>query len=141
MTPDSTLVLDNEAVQALADVGHRKHRAVQAFVVARATRSRRRSSRPALLVPTVVRVEALLDRRAPSTSSLWRMQVRDVALDTSAADQAVALRSAAGGSATDACVAAAAAAAPGPVTVLTSDLTDLPALLRAAESRAIVHRV
>jgi len=136
-----TLVLDNEAAQALADAGHRKHRAVQAFVVARATRSRRRRTRPAVLVPTVVRVEALLDRRSPSTSSLGRLGVRDVALDTAGADIAVGPRAAAGGSTTDACVAAVASAAAGPVTVLTSDLSDVPGLLAAADVRAVVHRI
>lgn len=141
MTPDSTLVLDNEAAQALADVGHRKHRAVMSFVVARATRSGRRRSRPALLVPTVVRVEALLDRRAATTSSLGRLQVRDVELDGAGADTAVSLRTAAGGSTTDACVAAAAAAVTGSVTVLTSDLTDVPRLLKTAGSRAVVHPI
>jgi hypothetical protein len=92
-------------------------------------------------VPTAVRVEAELDRRSPSTTALGRMRVRDVPLDRHRTDRAVAMRIHAGGSTVDACVAEAAASEPGSVTVLTADLTDVPALLAAADSGALVQRV
>jgi len=138
---DHTLVLDNEAAQGLADVRHPKHRSILAYVDARARRAGRRRLSPSILLLTVVRVEAALDRRAPSTTALGRMRVRDVPLDGPRADHAVELRARAGGSAVDACVAEVAASEPGPVTVLTADLTDVPALLAAAGSRALVRRV
>ncbi len=141
MASDHTLVLDNEAAQALADVRHPKHRSVLAYVDARARRSGRRRVAPSILVPTAVRVEAELDRRSPSTTALGRMRVRDVPLDGHRADRAVALRGQAGGSTVDTCVAEVAASEPGPVTVLTADLTDVPALLAEASSRAVVHRI
>lgn len=141
MTTDHTLVLDNEAAQALADVRHPKHRSVIAYVDARARRSGRRRQAPSILVPAAVRVEAELDRRSPSTTALGRMRVRDVPLDRHRTDRAVAMRIQAGGSTVDACVAEVAASEPGPVTVLTADLTDVPALLAAADSGALVQRV
>ncbi len=128
------IVLDNEALQALADVHHGKHRAVLAFLEATSTRNRRRVASVTVRVPTVVRVEAGVDRRAPSTASLARLRIADVPLDSTRADRAVELRRIAG-SVTDACVAQVAREAAGGVTVL----TDLPALCDAA--RVVVHRV
>lgn len=136
-----TLVLDNEAVQVLADPGHGKHRAVLRFIEAAATRNRRRGGAVALLAPTVVRVEAGLDRRAAPTVSLARLRVDDVALDTPRANRAAALRHA-GGSSVDACVVeVAASVTAGIVTVLTADFSDIPRLLAAAMSPAVVYRV
>ena len=141
MRADHTLVLDNEAAHVLTRVDHPKHRLVLAYIDGHARRAWRRRVGPSILVPTAVRVEAVLDRRSSSTAALGRMRVRDVALDGVRADRAVELRARAGGSAVDACVAELAASEPGPVTVLTADLTDLPALLAAAGSDALVHRV
>lgn len=141
MRSDHTIVLDNEAAQALADVRHPKHRSVLAYVDGSVRRAARRRSAPSVVVPTAVRVEAQLDRRAANTSALGRMRVRDVPLDGHRADRAVELRAQAGGSAVDACVAEVAASEPGSVTVLTADLTDIPALLAAAGSSAFAHRV
>jgi len=136
-----TLVLDNEAVQVLAEPGHGKHWAVLRFIEAAATRNRRRAGAVALLAPTVVRVEAGLDRRAATTVSLARLRVDDAALDTARANRAAALRPA-GGSTVDVCVAeVAASVAAGKVTVLTADFSDIPSLLAAALSDAVVHRV
>ena len=58
MSRPRTVVLDNEAVQALADPAHRKHRRVLAVVEAVAARHLRRSGSVRLVVPTSVRVEA-----------------------------------------------------------------------------------
>lgn len=126
---------------ALADPAHRKHRAVLSFVEAATSRNRRRPGTVDLLAPTVVRVEASLDRRVATTVNFARLRIADVALDTPRADRAAALRRV-GGSVVDACVAEVAAAVPsGGVTVLTADLSDLPRLLAAASSYAVVHRV
>ena len=58
------VVLDNEAVQALRDPGHPKHRHVasQAQVVAS---RKRRAMAIQVVVPTAVRVEAGWDRASP----------------------------------------------------------------------------
>jgi len=48
-----TVLLDNEAVQALADPGHRKHRQVIAIVEALAARNLRRVGSVRLVVPVV----------------------------------------------------------------------------------------
>jgi uncharacterized phosphosugar-binding protein len=139
---EHTLVLDNEALQALVVPGHRKHRSVLAFVDAVATRNRRRPGAALVVVPTAVRVEAAVDRRSRDGVSLGRHRVADVVLDRENADQAAGLRHV-GGSAVDACVAqAAAVVVAGRVTVLTADLTDIPRLLaEAGADRAIAHRL
>ena len=125
-----TLVLDNEAVQALSDVRHAKHRAVIARLLALSV-LHERAARAEVVTTTAVRVEAGVTRSAPAAAALGRFQVRDVALDTARADRCVEL-SAAGGSVVDATVAQAAeehAEAGRLVTVLTADLTDLDRLV------------
>ena len=135
-------MLDNEALQALSAPDHPKHRLVVAYLEAANGRNSRHAGTATVLVPTVVRVEAAIDRRAPSTASLARFRVADVTLDLHRADRAAALRRA-GGSAVDACVAEVAASVMhGEITVLTADLSDLPSLLGAAgASRVQVHRI
>lgn len=137
-----TLILDNEAAQALARVDHPKHRAVLAHLLAVSTR-RRRGAPTAVQVPTAVRVEAQIDRRAPDVAPFNRFRVGDVALDSGAANRAAALRGH-GGSVVEACVAVAALDAEaenGRIVALTADLTDIPRLLSAAGSAADVLRV
>lgn len=136
-----TIVLDNEAAQALADIHHTKHRAVLTYVYAATRRSHRRAVRAEVLVPTAVRVEASIDRNAPAMAAFGRLRVVDVPLDSVRANGAVRLRALAGGSAVDACVAELATSLEGNVTVLTADLTDVPALLSAASSGAVVHQI
>ena len=124
-----TLVLDNEAVQALSDVRHAKHRAVIARLLALSV-LHERAARAEVVTTTAVRVEAGVTRSAPA-AALGRFQVRDVALDTARADRCVEL-SAAGCSVVDTTVAQAAeehAEAGRLVTVLTADLTDLDRLV------------
>jgi predicted nucleic acid-binding protein len=95
------VVLDNEAVQALGDPAHRKHRRVvsQAQVVAS---RKRRAAAIEMVVPTAVRVEAGWDR----TSSAWafpnHLRIADAPLDTSYANIAAAIRNQTGVSIADA---------------------------------------
>lgn len=137
-------MLDNEAAQALADTSHVKHRALLATLEAIAGRNERRPASAAMIVPTAVRVEALLNRRRPGSAGLGQFRVRDVELTSQRADRAVELRRAASGSEVDATVAQAAEelATPGVrVSVYTADLTDLPRLAAATRApRQIVVR-
>jgi hypothetical protein len=121
-----TIVLDNEAVQALRDTAHRKHRRALAFLEVVNQRSGRRRPRPSAVVPVAVRVEAGWDRRAPSAAALNRTsRARDVVLDGSRADRAAQLRAATGVSVVDATVAQAAEGSPRPAAILTSDTADM----------------
>jgi hypothetical protein len=85
------IVLDNEAVQALADPAHPKHRQVVSH--AQVVASRKRRAMPiSLAVPTAVRVEAGWDRNSPSWAFLNRLRIGDVPLDTAQANAAAAIR-------------------------------------------------
>ena len=120
-----TVVLDNEAVQALVDVAHRKHRRVLAAVEVTAARNLRRAGSVRLVVPTAVRVEAGWDRRARRSAAINSLRVDDSPLDRHAADTAAAVVSALGVSVADAHLAAVLTIAPGPPTVVTSDKADV----------------
>jgi hypothetical protein len=137
----ATLVLDNEAVQALADVQHRKHRRTLAFVEVANQRSGGRRPPLAVVVPVAVRVEAGWDRSAPQAAFLNRIsRARDIALDSRGANWAAQLRAAAGISVVDATVGHAAEGVAAPVVVLMSDLSDMRrvAALTAPDVR-VVH--
>ncbi len=124
--PPVTVVLDNEAVHALGDVAHRKHRRALAFLEVVNQRSGRRRQPMAVVVPVAVRVEAGWDRRSPSAAGLNRIsRARDVVPARSGADRAAVLRAATGVSVVDATVAQAAEGSPGPVAILTSDTADM----------------
>lgn len=125
MTRSRSVILDNEAVQALIDPAHRKHRRVLAAVEAVTARARQRVGSARLVVPSAVRVEAGWDRRAPGAAVINRMPADDVPLDRPAADRAAAVRHALGVSVADAHLAAVIASTAPPVAVLTSDVTDL----------------
>lgn len=123
----ATVILDNEAVQALRDVSHHKHRLVAGHLVAVTTRrSRGRAGR--VVVPATVRVEAGWDRRHPSAAAINRFRIDDAALDSGAANAAADLRRIHGFSVTDAHVAHVACRTDDAVVVLTSD----PGEIRAA---------
>ena len=126
----ATVVFDNEAVQALADVAHPKHGAVLA--VLEVTNQRRsRQERVAVVVPTAVRVEAGWDRTEPAAAEANRLsRAVDVALDTGGANRCVALRRPVpDASVVDVTVADAAATAPlQPATIVTSDAGDFTRL-------------
>lgn len=128
------IVLDNEAVQALRDPGHRKHRQVvsQAQVVATRKRS---GAAIEVVVPAAVRVEAGWDR----TSAAWvfpnRLRIADVPLDAANANIAAAIRGRTGVSVADAHLGTVIqSAADGQITVVTSDPGDMR---RVAGDRAI----
>jgi hypothetical protein len=140
--PAARVVLDNEAVQALSDVAHSKHRRVLAFFEVVNQRSGRRRQPMTILVPVAVRIEARWDRRAPSAASLNRIsRARDVALDGSRADRSAELRAATGVSVVDATVAQAAEASTGPAAILTSDTADLRRLATLLDGDVRVVRL
>lgn len=85
-----TLILDNEAVQALRDTHHPKHRHVVAHLSGVVQR-RRRGSQDAVVVPTAVRVEAAWDRSRPAAAALNRFRTVDHVLDGGAANVAANL--------------------------------------------------
>jgi hypothetical protein len=116
------LVLDNEAVQALRDPAHRKHRRALAFVESMVVRGR---DGAAPVVPTAVRVEAAWDRRAPGAAPVNRLRIVDVPLDRTGADRAAALVAALRVAVADAHLGAVVATMPGPCAVLTSDVDDV----------------
>lgn len=120
----STVILDNQAVQALLDERHPSHRLVLA-TLDEGNRRARAGHRARAFVPTAVRVEAGWDRTAPGAANANRLVRQDVALDRRLADVAARLRAAAGVSVVDATVAAVVAEAAPPVLLLTSDLDDM----------------
>lgn len=136
-----TVVLDNEAVQALIDPGHHKHRAALAVVEATAARNRRRAGAARLVVPTTVRVEAGWDRRAPASATINRLRITDADLDRDTADQAVRLRLRLGVSVADAHLGAVIAVAPEPRTVVTSDTDDLRRIADELEVEITIVRL
>jgi hypothetical protein len=117
--------LDNEAVQALLNPDHHKHRRVLAAVEAVTARALRRARSAYLVVPTAVRVEAGWDRRAPGAAVINRMRVDDAPLDRSAADCAAGVRNSLGVSVADAHLGAVLVSTVAPVAVLTSDVADI----------------
>jgi hypothetical protein len=129
------LVLDNEAVQALRDEGHPKHRQVLAHLAGIVAR-RRRGREVSAVVPTSVRVEAGWDRTQPAAAAMNRLRLADHGLDTSTANVAAAIAEAqAGVSVADAHVGAVLRSlAHHEVVVLTSDPSDIR---RVAGSRTV----
>jgi hypothetical protein len=133
-TPSATLVFDNEAVQALADVNHHKHRRALAFIEAANQRAGRRRRQVSVVVPVTVRVEAGWDRRAPMYAAVNRIsRARDAVVDGPAADRASELRGQTCVSVVDATVVQAAEVSPGPAAILTSDSSDMRRLAALVE--------
>jgi hypothetical protein len=127
--PVASVVLDNEAIQALLDPDHAKHRRMIAILVELNGRDRRRGARRPVVVPTAARVEAGWDRSSPAGAHANRLtQAVDQPLDRRAADRSTYLRAVAGVSVVDATVAQALEAAPQPCTVATSDVADFTRL-------------
>lgn len=125
MTQARTVLLDNEAVQALADPDHDKHRRVLAIVQAVASRNLRRAGSVSVVVPTTVQVEAGWDRTAPQSATLNRLRVNRPSLDGPTADEAAAVVSAIGVTAADAHLAVVMKNAATPQAVFTSDAPDV----------------
>lgn len=130
MTSVRTVVLDNEAVQALVDVGHPKHRRALAVIEAAASRNERRAGTVRLVVLTSVRVEAGWVRRAARSAAINRLRVDDHVLDAATADRAATIRAVLSISVVDAHLAAALDGTPGPHAVVTSDVGDVAAIAR-----------
>jgi predicted nucleic acid-binding protein len=119
------VVLDNEAVQALADTAHPKHRAAVGHVQLTARR-KRRAIQTSLAVPTAIRVEAGWDRTDPARAFLNHLGIGDVHLDTAQANLAAAIRRNPKISVADAHVGAVVQASPATeIVVLTSDPDDI----------------
>ncbi|HVF75099.1 MAG TPA: hypothetical protein VM938_08620 [Acidimicrobiales bacterium] len=133
-----TVVLDNEAVQALADPAHRKHRRVLAVVEAVAARNLRRAGSVRLVVPTAVRVEAGWDRRTPRAAAVNRLRIDELPLDSATADRAAAVRTKLGVSVADAHLAAVLDVTAAPHAVITSDADDMG---RIADALAVRPRI
>jgi predicted nucleic acid-binding protein len=119
------VVLDNEAIQALASPHHPKHQStvnhVQLLV-----RRKKRTTAITLVAPTAVRVEAGWDRASPQWAFLNRLPIADAHLDEGSANKAAAIREQAQVSVADAHIGATVQSAPHlDITVLTSDPKDI----------------
>jgi predicted nucleic acid-binding protein len=119
------IVLDNEAIQALRDPAHPKHRRAVSHAQVVVSR-KRRAAAIQMVVPTAVRVEAGWDR----TSAAWafpnRLRIADVPLDTGQASMAAAIRNRTGVCVADAHLGAVIqSASADQITVVTSDPHDM----------------
>lgn len=120
-----TVVLDNEAVQALTDPTHAKHREVVAHLAGAVSR-RRRGTVVDAVVATTVRVEAGWDRSAPGAAAINRFRARDHVLDASVANVAATIQTRCGVGPADAHIGATVrSVSSGDVVVLTSDPIDI----------------
>lgn len=124
MTAPRTLLLDNEAIQALRDPTHPKHRRALSHVEANLTR-RSRGERQRIIVPTSVRVEAGWSRTSRGPVTLPRLGVIDVVLDTATANVAAEILERTGVSVADAHLGAVARGIDGEIVILTSDPNDM----------------
>jgi predicted nucleic acid-binding protein len=119
------VVLDNEAVQALASPRHPKHQKILAHMEA-VERRKRHATAISLVVPAAVRVEAGWDRTSPQWAFLNRLRITDVPLDTAHANAAAAIHEQAQVSVADAHIGATMQSAPNvDLTVITSDPADI----------------
>jgi predicted nucleic acid-binding protein len=115
------VVLDNEAVQALASPRHPKHQRALGYVEV-VERRKRHAAAISLLTPTAVRVEAGWDRSSPQWAFLNRLRIVDVLLDAVCANKAAAIREQAQVSVADAHIGATVQSAPdADIAVITSD--------------------
>lgn len=138
-----TVLLDNEAVQALLSVHHPKHRRVLAHLQVVATR-RLRQLAIDVEVPTAVRVEAGWDRSRPSAALINRLRIADAPLDGPQANVAASIRGDLGVSVADSHLGATMrlrATAGGGVTVLTSDRADVTRLASRVDRRIVVVQI
>lgn len=119
------VVLDNEAVQALASPRHPKHQRVLGHMEA-VERRKRHAAAISLVVPVAVRVEAGWDRTSAQWAFLNRMRITDVPLDAAHANAAAAIHEQAQVSVADAHIGATVQSTPNAdITVVTSDPADI----------------
>lgn len=120
------VLLDNEAIQALRDTAHTKHRRVVSHVQV-ATSRKRRAAALQIAVPTAVRVEAGWDRRSPAWAFPNSLRIVDAPLDTNHADDAAVIRMRQSVSVADAHVGAVIhSTAATRIAVISSDPDDMP---------------
>lgn len=120
-----TVILDNEAIQALTDSTHAKHRTVVAHLAGAVSR-RRRGTLVDAVVPTTVRVEAGWDRSTPGAAAINRFRLHDRVLDAPTANLAASIQRRCGRGPADAHIGATVrSVSSGDVVVLTSDPTDI----------------
>lgn len=118
------VLLDNEAVRALRDPAHKKHRHVIGHVL-NAARRTARGLQVDVGVPTAVRVEAGWDRTAAAWAFVNRLRIADLPLGPEHADTAAGIRKRTGVSVADAHLGSAIQSAREHVTVITSDPGDV----------------
>jgi hypothetical protein len=119
------VVLDCEAIQALRDPGHPKHRRVVSHAQVVASR-KRRAVAIQMVVPTAVRVEAGWDRTSPAWVFTNRLRIADSPLDTASANAAADLRDRTGVSVADSHMGTVIQSAPhSQITVVTSGPGDM----------------
>lgn len=119
------VVLDCEAIQALRDPAHPKHRRVVSHTQVVASR-KRRAAAIQLAVPAAVRVEAGWDRTSPAWAFPNRLRIADKALDTANANTAAGIRGRTAVSVADSHIGAVIqSASDGQITVVTSDPGDM----------------
>jgi predicted nucleic acid-binding protein len=119
------VVLDNEAVQALASPRHPKHKRALSYVEV-VERRKRNAATISLLAPTSVRVEAGWDRTSAQWAFLNRLRIIDACLDSASANAAAAIRERVQVSVADAHIGATVQTAPdADITVVTSDPEDI----------------
>lgn len=123
-----SIVLDNEAVQALTDARSPEHRAVVAHLAGAVAR-RRRGRVVEAVVPTAVRVGAAWDRTTPSAAAINRFPIRDHVLDSRSADVAAQIQNVTSTGVADAHIGATVRSLSSTeVVVLTSDPADIAAV-------------
>jgi hypothetical protein len=129
MSAPRTVVLDNEAVQALRTTDHPKHARVIANVQVVAQRKRKAIPLD-VVVPTAVRAEAGWDRRAPTAALINLLRIADMSLDSESANVAGELVARLGVSVADAHIGATVrtVAEHGAVAIITSDAADMVAV-------------
>lgn len=130
------VILDNEAVRALADPAHGKHRHVVSHAQVVASR-KRGAVTIQVVVPTAVRAEAGWDR----TSAAWafpnRLRIADVPLDAAQASAAARIRERTRVSVADAHIGAViGSASADQITVVSGDPGDMR--LVAGDRRVVV---
>jgi hypothetical protein len=119
------VVLDCEAIQALRDPGHPKHRRVVSHAQVVASR-KRRAVAIQMVVPTAIRVEAGWDRTSPAWAFPNRLRIADSPLGTVSANAAAGIRDRTGVSVADSHLGAVIQSAPhDQITVVTSDPGDM----------------
>ena len=129
MTSPRTVVLDNEAVQALRSTAHPKHARVISHVQVVAQRKHKAVPLD-VVVPTAVRVEAGWDRRVPAAALINHLRIADAPLDTAISNVAAEVAARLHVSVADAHIGAVvrAVADRGRVAIISSDPDDIAAV-------------